>query len=341
MTDQYNQESFNPVFGSKPVTGRPKQMEKQPNQLLWNLVFVGIVFLTGLGIYKSSQSIDYIWRWERIPQYLFYQAQEDYIAEFDGVVSLGENGVVELVSDNDPDTVQTVMQPQLLLADDGDLVFEGDSFAAITYWEAGPLVDGMVMTLQLSLVSIVLAIIIGTVAGLFRISNNPALKKLAILYIELVRGTPLLVQIFLVYFFLGSVLDMERFTAGVIALSVFTGAYIAEIVRAGIESISRGQMEAARSLGMGWHQAMRYVILPQAFKRVLPPLAGQFINLIKDSSLVSVISITDLTKAGREVVSSTFSPFEVWFSVALCYLILTGVLSLLVRKLEVRYAVSD
>jgi polar amino acid transport system permease protein len=118
-------------------------------------------------------------------------------------------------------------------------------------------------------------------------------------YVELIRGTPLLVQIFIVYFFIGTVLNLDRFTAGVAALAVFTGAYVAEIVRAGISSIHKGQMEAGRSLGMTSAQTMRYVILPQAFKRVLPPLAGQFINLIKDSSLVSVISITDLTKAGR------------------------------------------
>jgi polar amino acid transport system permease protein len=112
-------------------------------------------------------------------------------------------------------------------------------------------------------------------------------------------------------------------------------------VRAGIEAVPRGQMEAARSLGMGYAQAMRHVILPQALRKTLPPLAGQFINLVKDSSLVSIIAITDLSKAGREIVSSTFSPFEVWFTVALMYLALTGSLSLLVRRLERRLAASD
>ena len=189
--------------------------------------------------------------------------------------------------------------------------------------------------------SIVFAILLGALTGLAKISPNPALSRLASIYIELVRGTPLLVQIFIVYFFIGTVLDLERFTAGVVALSVFTGAYVAEIIRAGIESISRGQMEAGRSLGMSRGATMRYIVLPQAFKRVLPPLAGQFINLIKDSSLVSVISLTDLTKAGREVVSVTFSPFEVWFSVALLYLVLTGALSYVVRRMELKYAVRD
>lgn len=174
-----------------------------------------------------------------------------------------------------------------------------------------------------------------------RISSNLALKKLALVYVEVIRGTPLLVQIFIVYFFIGTVLDLERFTAGVIALSVFTAAYVAEIVRSGIQSIPRGQMEAARSLGMNYPKAMIYVILPQAFKQTLPPLAGQFINLIKDSSLVSVISITDLTKAGREVVSGSFAPFEVWFTVAALYLLLTSTLSWAIQTLEKKLAASD
>ncbi|MFB9888161.1 amino acid ABC transporter permease, partial [Balneatrix alpica] len=174
-----------------------------------------------------------------------------------------------------------------------------------------------------------------------RIARNPAIRNLSITYIEIIRGTPLLVQIFIFYFFIGTVLELDRFTAGVAALAVFTAAYVAEIVRAGIQSIPPGQMEAARSLGMSYVQAMVYVILPQAFKRTLPPMAGQFINLIKDSSLVSVISITDLTKAGREVVSATFAPFEVWFTVALLYLVLTGGLSWAIQRLEKKLAASD
>ena len=224
---------------------------------------------------------------------------------------------------------------------EGDTIFRGDTLDTQLSWTAGPIVWGVWVTVKLSLVAGIFAILLGTLAGLARLSPNPALRNLAVTYVELIRGTPLLVQIFIVYFFIGTVLNLDRFTAGVAALAVFTGAYVAEIVRAGISSIHKGQMEAGRSLGMTAAQTMRYVILPQAFKRVLPPLAGQFINLIKDSSLVSVISITDLTKAGREVVSSTFSPFEVWFTVALLYLVLTGTLSFLVRRLEVKYARSN
>ncbi len=125
------------------------------------------------------------------------------------------------------------------------------------------------------------------------------------------------------------------------ALAIFAGAYVAEIVRAGIQSIAKGQMEAARSVGMNLFQAMWHIILPQAFKRILPPLAGQFISLIKDSSLVSVIAITDLTKSGREIITSTFATFEIWLTVAAMYLIVTSVLSQLVFYLERRLAISD
>ena len=316
-------------------------MEKQPNQILWNLVFAVALLLVGVGLYKSSQSIDYIWRWERIPQYVFYKAEQPLRAEYDGNILVNDSAQLVLVNDLD-ESEQTVIQGfEDIQVFEGDLIFEGDLLAVNYSWQPGPIANGLVMTIKLSLASIVFAILLGVVSGLARISPNPAIRNLSIVYIELIRGTPLLVQIFIVYFFIGTVLDLDRFTAGVAALSIFTGAYIAEIIRAGIESINKGQMEAGRSLGMSRGKTMRYVILPQAFKQVLPPLAGQFINLIKDSSLVSVISLTDLTKAGRETVSSTFSPFEVWFTVALLYLVLTGFLSYVVRRMEVKYAVRN
>ena len=174
-----------------------------------------------------------------------------------------------------------------------------------------------------------------------QVSQNLTLRSLSITYIELIRGTPLLVQIFIFYFFLGTVLDISRIVAGISALAIFAGAYVAEIIRAGIQSIPKGQMEAARSLGMNVPQAMIHIILPQAFKRTLPPLAGQFISLIKDSSLVSVIAITDLTKSGREVITSTFATFEIWFVVAFLYLMLTSVLSQVISWVERRLSVSD
>jgi len=208
-------------------------------------------------------------------------------------------------------------------------------------WRAGPLTVGLWTTLWLSATASVLGLAIGLITGLCRVSSNITLRQLSIFYIEIIRGTPLLVQIFIFYFFLGTVLDISRIVAGISALAIFAGAYVAEIIRAGIQSIPKGQMEAARSLGMNVPQAMIYVILPQAFKRTLPPLAGQFISLIKDSSLVSVIAITDLTKSGREVITSTFATFEIWFIVALLYLLLTSVLSQVISWVERRLAVSD
>ena len=321
-----------------------RQMEKQPNLLLWHGVFLLMLLAAIFGIYKAVQAVDYTWRWERIPQYIAYQAEQKQYAEFDGTVVAGttaaEKGQLFLQDDLDPNRRQAIASTGAQVAE-GDTVFIGDTLDTQLSWTAGPIAWGVWVTVKLSLVAGVFAILLGTLAGLARLSPNPALRNLAVTYVELIRGTPLLVQIFIVYFFIGTVLNLDRFTAGVAALAVFTGAYVAEIVRAGISSIHKGQMEAGRSLGLTSDQTMRYVILPQAFKRVLPPLAGQFINLIKDSSLVSVISITDLTKAGREVVSSTFSPFEVWFTVALLYLVLTGTLSFLVRRLEVKYARSN
>lgn len=317
-------------------------MQTQHSQLFWKAVFILIMLCLGVGIYVSSKAIDYTWRWERIPQYLISIEPLDIRAPFDGSVSQVDEKRHRITLDSDyGDDPFVVENFDDLHVSEGDIVFEGDILARQEHWNLGPLSWGLIMTLKISAVSLVFAMIIGLFVGLARISSNPALRYLSVTYIELIRGTPLLVQIFIFYFFIGTVLDLDRFTAGVAALAVFTGAYIAEIVRSGIQSINPGQMEAARSLGMNYVQAMIYVILPQAFKRTLPPLAGQFINLIKDSSLVSVISITDLTKAGREVVSSTFAPFEVWFAVALLYLVLTGALSWAIQKLEKRLAASD
>lgn len=315
-------------------------MNDKKKNLLWNIVLV--VFLCSLmaGLYGASKKVDYIWRWGRLPQYLAYKDIQEVKAPVDGKVAI-EGSTIKITPPGRRATPSTLKDVKGIIVKNGDTVFSGDVLARKQSYKLGPLLAGLLITLKISLYSIFFAILIGVFTGLARISKNPFLKKLAVLYIELIRGTPLLVQIFIFYFFIGTVFNLDRMTAGVGALSVFTGAYIAEIVRAGIQSVHRGQMEAARSLGMSYPLAMMLVILPQAFKRVLPPMAGQFISLIKDSSLVSVISITDLTKAGREVVASTFSPFEVWFTVALLYLVLTSALSYLVQLLEKRMSAQD
>ena len=315
-------------------------MNSKRKDLFWNIFLVIFLAAFAAGIYASSKKVDYIWRWERLPQYVIYKDIQEVRAPANGVIKVDGDSVV-ITPPGKRVTPKTVEDVKGLIVNDGDSVFEGDVIAKSESYKMGPLLAGLLVTLEISLYSIFFAILIGVFTGLARISKNPFLRKLSIFYIELIRGTPLLVQIFIFYFFIGTVFNLDRMTAGVMALSVFTGAYIAEIVRAGIQSVHKGQMEAARSLGMSYPIAMILVILPQAFKRTLPPMAGQFISLIKDSSLVSVISITDLTKAGREVVATTFSPFEVWFTVAALYLVLTSALSYLVQLLEKKMSAQD
>lgn len=317
-------------------------MPPTPHRWFWHGVYVLVIVALGAGVWFSSKRVDYDWHWERIPQFIISNEGERVRAPADGLVALGADGhSLEIHTQTDPPEILRLENLGRVTVGEGALVFSGDVVAIREGYAPGPLLVGLWITLKISALSLVFALLLGLVAGLGRVSSNPAAHNLATTYVELVRGTPLLVQIFIFYFFIGTVLHLSALAAGVAALSVFTGAYVAEIIRSGIEAVPRGQMEAARSLGMGYVKAMRYVILPQAFKKTLPPLAGQFINLIKDSSLVSIIAITDLSKAGREVVSSTFSPFEVWFTVAAMYLVLTGALSYLVRRLERRLATGE
>ncbi len=199
---------------------------------------------------------------------------------------------------------------------------------------AGPLIDGLVVTLHISVLSLVLSFAIGLVTALLRLSDSIVGKITARFYLELIRNTPLLVQIFFIYFVLGPVLGIQRFASAVLALSLFEGAYASEIFRAGIVSIGKGQWEAAHSLGLGLIDTYRYIILPQAIRYVLPPLTSQAISLIKDSALVSTIAIYDLTMQGQAIVAETFLTFEVWFTVAAIYLFVTVSLSVLVNILE-------
>ncbi|PTU30798.1 amino acid ABC transporter permease [Stenotrophobium rhamnosiphilum] len=305
---------------------------------VWHGVYALVILAIGASLYFASKRIDYSWHWERLPEYVISTEGEEIRASFDGFVEISEDGKTLTMTEMKGSGRETFSGFSQVLVGQGDLVFQNDVLARKPGIRPGPLLIGLWLTLKISAISLVFALPLGLIAGLGRVARNPAARNLATTYVEIIRGTPLLVQIFIFYFFIGTVLQLSAFTAGVAALSVFTGAYVAEIVRAGIEGVARGQMEAARSLGMSYPQSMRYVILPQALRKTLPPLTGQFINLIKDSSLVSVMALTDLTKAGREVVSSTFSPFEVWFSVAILYLLLTGSLSLLVRRLEKRLA---
>ena len=205
-------------------------------------------------------------------------------------------------------------------------------------WTAGPLLQGLGVTLEISALSLLCTLILGLTTALFRLSDSFSARAIARGYLELIRNTPLLIQIFFVYFVAAPVLNIGAFASAILALSLFEGAYAAEILRAGIVSLHRGQWEAAHSLGFGAFDTYRDVILPQAIRRVLPPLAGQGISLIKDSSLVSTIAIYELTMQGQRIVAETFLAFEIWFTVAAIYLILTFGLSLVVHMLERRMA---
>ena len=202
---------------------------------------------------------------------------------------------------------------------------------------AGPLLDGLLVTLEITGYSLVLASLVGLLTALLRLSNSRVGRIIARVYLEIIRNTPLLVQIFFLYFVLAPIFELERFTAAVIALSLFEGAYASEIFRAGIVSIQRGQWEAAYSLGLSSFDTYRAIILPQALKRILPPLTGQAVSLIKDSALVSTIAVYDLTMQGRVIIAETFLTFEIWFTVAAVYLAITLSLSLLVKRLEKRF----
>lgn len=319
-------------------------MNATGNTWPWRILLAVILIGMAAAVWGAVKKIDYEWRWYRVPQYFFYQAEDLKKAPFDGTVETvdtkGDVTVVTLVSESGEKAVFEVDSDALKVATQEEL-FMGDTIGISHSWKMGPLVMGMWTTIWISFISGILGLFLGLVTGLARVSKNFTINGLAAVYIEFIRGTPLLVQIFIAYFFVGTVFNLSRNVAGIGALALFAGAYVAEIVRAGIQSISRGQMEAARSLGMTVPQAMLEIILPQALKRILPPLSGQFISLIKDSSLVSVIAITDLTKSGREIITSTFATFEVWLVVAAMYLIITSVLSQLVFYMERRFAVSD
>jgi polar amino acid transport system permease protein len=202
--------------------------------------------------------------------------------------------------------------------------------------EPGPLVKGLGITLVISLTSLVLSLSIGLVTALLRLSGSTVGRGLANVYLEISRNTPLLIQIFFIYFVLGPILGLTRMVAAILALSLFEGAYASEILRAGIEAVPKGQLEAARSLGLSTPAISRLVIIPQAVRTVLPPLTSQAVSLIKDSALVSTIAIYDLTMQAQALVAESYLTFEIWFTAAALYLTITLLLSLFAGILENR-----
>ncbi|MGB5746435.1 MAG: amino acid ABC transporter permease [Desulfobacterales bacterium] len=236
--------------------------------------------------------------------------------------------------------------------------------AELKNWVPNILLQGFLTTIRLSIWATIFATLIGVAMGLFRVSRSLFRRLIGGTYVELIRNLPPLIIIFIFYFFVGDqilpLLGIEEFIrnssertqavfavffappplftaflSALITMSLFEGAYITEIVRAGIQSIEKGQWEASAALGFSRWQQMRYVVLPQAVQRILPPLAGQFISTIKDSAIVSVISIQELTFQAMELMASTYLTFEIWITITIMYLMLTLSCSLAVERLEI------
>lgn len=282
---------------------------KRLHWLDWLIILALIIFVAVVW-YRIDGALNYKWRWEIIPNYI--------------------------------------------------LRWNEDSQS----WVANVLLQGVITTIRVSLYASVLALLLGTILGIARCASNLAVRMLARTYLEFLRNIPPVVVIFIFYFFLSEQLivafnieswargiarsedkavweflfgDMRRFPSlisGVIVLALFESAFVGEIVRAGIQSIHKGQHEAAQSIGMSRFQQMRFIILPQAFKRVVPPMANQFISLIKDSSIISLISVQELTFKTVELVASTRAIFEAWITTALFYFLICFALSMLFRRLE-------
>ena len=324
------------------------------NRTFWISVFFLGIFGLLVTLYIATIKIDYVWRWYNISRYFAHYEKVETKAEIEGSVASiavdNQRTVITVKGEDGTETYTIDSEKVDVWVSEGDLISPGDILGVYRQWRPGIMLQGMWITLKVSIYAIIFGILIGLIGGIARLSSNPALKWAAITYVEIIRGSPLLVQIFIWYFVLATlvnellkksgVIEIPALWYGVAALACFTGAYVTEIVRAGIQSIHRGQVEASRSLGMTYAQSMYYVILPQAMRRILPPLAGQFISLVKDSSLLGMIAIRELTKATREAITVSLQPYEFWFVCAIMYLILTFALSMFVQYLERRYAPS-
>ncbi len=206
---------------------------------------------------------------------------------------------------------------------------------------SGMLLESLGQTMLLTLLSLIFAFIIGLIFGLMNVGKNKALNFIGTFYVDAVRGVPLIVLAYFIYFVAGATnFKLTALQAGTIALSMNAGAYMAEIFRAGIQSVDKGQMEAARSLGLGYGKAMQKVVLPQAIRTMVPSIINQFIISLKDTSILSVIGFPELTKAGNIIVGNTFAVAQVWGVVAIMYMVVITILSKIAKRIERRLNVG-
>ena len=302
------------------------------NKRFGQLIALLFYVLLGWFLYQAASKINYTWKWDMIPKYFVYEKKIPLTSPCDGKLEITANTAKIICEDKSVHSFD--IQGYTLEFNYGDYLYQDDDFAYKTKLQPGPFVMGIWITIKISIISMIIAFIIGLIIAIMRLSGIPAFDYIGSIYVTVIRGTPLLVQLFIFYFIVATIFNLPRFWAGVMSLSIFYGAYIAEILRGAIQSIDKGQHEAAKSLGFTSFQRMQLIILPQALRKALPALVGELISLIKDSSLVSIISITDLTKVGREIVANTFSPFETWLTVAALYLMLTSILSFIGHRLE-------
>lgn len=204
----------------------------------------------------------------------------------------------------------------------------------------GEIAIGLVKTLELSLLAFALALGLGLLVALLRLSGLLVGSAVALVFLEIVRNTPLLVLLYLFYYVMGPIFDLDRYSASILCLGVYHAALISEIFRAAINAVPQGQWEGASSIGMSRAQAYRYIVLPQSIRFMLPPMTGEIVNMVKSSAIVSVIAVAELTTMGRNIISDTYMSFEVWFTIAAVYLVVTLTLSFGVSLVERHYALK-
>lgn len=306
-----------------------------------HLISIFIVVMIGYGIYyAAAQKMNYYWNWNSVLKHFFYEEQIDVVTKYEGYVSVNADTVIvvpETPLRDANETINISSKEYNILYHDGDYIYTSEVLAQKFEIRQGLITKGLIVTIKISILSMILAFIVGILLAIMRLSRIQFIKDLATFYINVIRGTPLLVQISLFYFIIASpIFKMDSFYSGMISLAMFFGAYIAEVLRGAIQSIDKGQSEAAKSLGMNSTQTMTFIVIPQALKRALPTLINEVISLVKDSSLVSAISVTELTKTGRDIQSSSFSGFEAWIVIAALYLITTSILSVIGNRIEAK-----